>query len=119
MSRRSPGTTFTSTSREMRSRFRFRRRTWSAAPWGIVLTAVMGLETQASAQKAGTWKQMESGTTSFLGSVQFLSAREGWSAGTEATLLKTSDAGQSWTVVNVPASQDAGLHSVQFIDSSV
>jgi len=58
----------------------------------ILLTAHCSLLTV----HAATWTRQTSGTMAWLRSVYFLDQNHGWVAGSNGTLLRTTDSGESW-----------------------
>ncbi len=58
----------------------------------ILLTAHCSLLTASAA----TWTKQPSGTMAWLRSVYFLDQNRGWVAGSNGTLLRTTDGGESW-----------------------
>lgn len=70
-------------------------------------------------QGSSAWGQQNSGTTNELRSVHFVSEMEGWTAGANATLLRTTNGGANWTAVNTGVDPARGFHTVRFLDGSV
>ncbi len=70
--------------------------------------------------QAGEWTRQESGTTNNLRAVHFINEGEGWVAGLNATLLKTSNGGASWSgVTNTGVPTAAGFLAVRMVDQGV
>lgn len=67
----------------------------------------------------GTWGQKPSGTSQELRSVNLVSETEGWVAGANATLLHTTNGGDSWSAVNTGADPTKGFSSVRFLNQNV
>ncbi len=63
---------------------------------------------------AGTWKEIESGTTRALVTVCFPNDRHGWIAGQGGVILHTGDGGRTWTVQS--SGVDAYLLDIDFVD---
>ncbi len=70
-------------------------------------------------QGSSAWSQQTSGTANELRSVHFTSETEGWAAGANATLLRTTNGGANWTAVNTGVDPARGFHTVRFLDRSV
>lgn len=66
----------------------------------------------------GGWSRQTSGVTTELRSVHLVSSSEGWAAGANATLLRTTDGGANWSSVNTGADPARGFHTVRFFNSS-
>lgn len=62
------------------------------------------------------WEKRESGSLAWLHAVQFLDANAGFAAGSNGTLLVTSDAGKSWKKLAVPVTDT--IRDVHFTDRS-
>lgn len=62
------------------------------------------------------WKQVEVPVRSLLTEVQFVDADTGWAVGHDATILKTNDGGQTWSLQNFDASQEP-LLSLYAVDA--
>src|SRR5690606_5595684 len=52
------------------------------------------------------WKQVAVPVRGLLTDVRFVDAQTGWAVGHDATILKTTDGGDSWTLQNFDASQE-------------
>ena len=63
-----------------------------------------------------SWSVQNSGTTDHLIAVQFLDANNGFATGMNGTVIKTSDGGDTWSSVSVPA--DAPVTDLSFIDNN-
>jgi photosystem II stability/assembly factor-like uncharacterized protein len=73
---------------------------------------------KAAAAQSGAWTQQTSGVTDTLWSVHFINDNRGWAAGENATLLRTSNGGASWTPVSNCVSAFDGFFSVRFLNSN-
>jgi photosystem II stability/assembly factor-like uncharacterized protein len=62
------------------------------------------------------WRQVASPVNSLLTQVAFLDAQTGWAVGHDATVLKTADGGETWTIRHFDAAGEA-LLDVMFLDS--
>lgn len=72
-----------------------------------------------SAQTAN-WTKLTSPTSEPLRSVHFLNENEGWAAGANATLLRTTNGGVSWTLASTSfATEVKDFRSVKFINANV
>ncbi len=71
---------------------------------------------QQGAPPPGVWTAQTSGTTNELRAAHFLSESEGWAAGANATLLRTTNGGGSWSAVNTGVDAGRGFNSVHFLD---
>src|SRR5947208_8523446 len=49
---------------------------------------------------SATWTRQKSGTMAWLHSVYFLDQNRGWVAGSNGTLLKTTDSGATWNKIS-------------------
>jgi len=65
---------------------------------------------------AGGWSRQTSGVTQELRSVHFVGESEGWAAGANATLLRTTDGGNTWSMVNTGADPARGFNTVRFVN---
>ena len=64
-----------------------------------------------------TWEtQLRRAGAPWLSDVTFVDASNGWAVGERGTLLRTTDAGESWSSIDVPTTQD--LTAVCFTDAS-
>lgn len=68
--------------------------------------------------QAATWGQKPSGTSQELRSVNFVSEAEGWAAGANATLLHTTNGGDSWSAVATGADPAQGFSKVGFLSQN-
>src|SRR5437588_4451063 len=64
-----------------------------------------------------TWTRQPSGTMAWLRSVYFLDQNRGWVAGSNGTLLQTTDGGVTWKKL-LPLTRDT-LHDVYFANENV
>ncbi|MBL8278990.1 MAG: PKD domain-containing protein [Pelomonas sp.] len=71
-----------------------------------------------STDAGGTWKTVEVGTSAYLTAVAFSDARTVWAVGSASTLLKSADAGASWTAVTLPVA-NATLNGIRFANAKV
>jgi uncharacterized protein (TIGR03437 family) len=85
----------------------------SAARSGTLTIAGLRFAVQQGTA-ASNWVAQTSGTTNELRSVHFISAMEGWAAGANATLLKTTNGGTSWSAVNTGVDPARGFNTVRF-----
>ena len=72
------------------------------------------LQSFPAASFAGEWRKQASGTLAWLHSIYFLDARRGWIAGSNGTLLTTTDGGASWQIAPKPSEDN--LRDVFFTD---
>jgi photosystem II stability/assembly factor-like uncharacterized protein len=63
-----------------------------------------------------SWVRQESGTMAWLHAVYFLDARRGWVAGSNGTVLETTDGGESWKAVSGRPTEDA-IRDIYFADA--
>ena len=71
-------------------------------------------------ERAIVWTLLTSGTANYLNDVDFIDNDNGWATGSNITLLKTNNAGVSWSPVTIPgalASGD-GFNSVNFLNTN-
>ncbi|MHB1937142.1 MAG: WD40/YVTN/BNR-like repeat-containing protein [Acidobacteriaceae bacterium] len=66
---------------------------------GLVLTGILSATAHAHAQ----WQMQTSGTTAGLRGIHAVSANIAWASGTNGTVFRTLDGGQSWRSCSVPA----------------
>jgi photosystem II stability/assembly factor-like uncharacterized protein len=66
----------------------------------------------------GGWAPQTSGTANELRSVHFINVNEGWAAGANATLLRTTNGGSAWTPVMTGAEAARGFNTVRFLDQN-
>lgn len=59
-----------------------------------------------------TWRSVASGTEATLNAVRFVNAKTGFAVGWDETILRTDNAGESWSQVNSDPSADNGLFAV-------
>lgn len=67
---------------------------------------------------AASWRQLAGGTADELRSVHFLNENQGWAAGANATLLRTTNGGNTWSPVNTGAEPNKTFSSVRFLDQN-
>ena len=65
---------------------------------------------------AGEWRKQPSGTMAWLHSIYFLDAKRGWIAGSNGTLLMTTDGGATWKKAAKPSEDN--LRDVFFTDEN-
>ena len=63
------------------------------------------------------WTLLNSGVSSYLRDLSFISANTGWVAGYDGTILKTTDAGFIWTTQNTNTSLN--LYAIKFIGENI
>ena len=109
-------------------RFRYRRHpTAETAAFGFLflLALVVGTiyltrdtgDTQTSPNAdIGQWKAQDSGVTSALLDVEFVSDTRGWAVGRGGAIVATSNGGESWTTQT--SGYELTLNSVEFVDES-
>lgn len=61
-----------------------------------------------------SWRQVPSPANSALTAVTFVSPREGWAVGHDAVILRTADAGETWTIQNWAPELEMPLMDVLF-----
>ncbi len=86
---------------------------------GALTIAGRTFTVQQGAPPPGVWAAQTSGTTNELRAVHFPSENEGWAAGANATLLRTTNGGSSWSAVNTGVDAGRGFNSVRFLDSNI
>jgi photosystem II stability/assembly factor-like uncharacterized protein len=64
-----------------------------------------------------SWKDQASKTLDYLNAVDFINGQEGWVAGTDATLLHTTDGGAHWTPMTTWTTTD-DFWGVDFTDAT-
>ncbi|MDQ4120107.1 MAG: YCF48-related protein [Acidobacteriota bacterium] len=72
------------------------------------------LQPFAATALAGEWRKQPSGTMAWLHAIYFLDAKRGWIAGSNGTLLTTTDGGESWKIAPKPSEDN--LRDVFFAD---
>ena len=85
-----------------------------AVPRVLLLACVLSIPGVATANAAAGWTRQTSGTMAWLRSVYFLDQNRGWVAGSNGTLLQTSDGGVNWKRL-LSLTKDT-LHDVYFAD---
>jgi photosystem II stability/assembly factor-like uncharacterized protein len=83
---------------------------------------VLALSCSFNICKAQLWVPLTTGTTNHLRDVHFVTALEGYIVGENATILKTTDGGQTWTTVPNPTPSGVallGLHVQQGDQGSI
>ncbi|MCK6622155.1 MAG: T9SS type A sorting domain-containing protein [Calditrichaceae bacterium] len=63
------------------------------------------------------WEVLSVPTSEYLRSVQFINSHTGYAVGTNGTIIKTTDGGNSW--YNIPSNTNSTLHSVFFTDTLI
>jgi photosystem II stability/assembly factor-like uncharacterized protein len=79
----------------------------------VLLFFMIFLATQSSFSQ-NQWQQLNSGTTSYLRDLHFISEDTGWVIGHGGIIIKTTDGGITWIQQNSGTSSD--LYNVSFID---
>lgn len=77
--------------------------------------ASMLLLMASTAGKSQNWVTLNTGTTEDLKALQFLDANTGFAAGSNGTLIKTSDGGSNWTIIPTGITQT--IRSLFFYDA--
>lgn len=67
-------------------------------------------------QDARSWSQSNAPTSVMLNRVQFTDAQNGWVLGYDATILRTRDGGQTWTLAH-QNSEARALYDLLFLDA--
>lgn len=75
---------------------------WMRVIYGLVLAFFLSADVPAHAQ----WQIERSGSTASLRGIHAVSANIAWASGTNGTVLRTLDGGQSWQPCGVPAGAD-------------
>ena len=63
------------------------------------------------------WSQVESPVSVMLNRVTFVNDQIGWIGGHDATILKTIDGGQSWTLLNYQPELEQAVYDLHFFDA--
>lgn len=79
----------------------------------ITLFCLLLLFSQAA---SASWVRQQSGTMAWLHSVYFLDARRGWVAGSNGTVLVTTDGGENWKMVATRPTEDT-IRDIYFADA--
>lgn len=69
-------------------------------------------------QFSGRWQVQTSGTTAFLYSVKAVNYLTGWTGGSRGTVLRTTNAGNTWTSVGGGSIGTADIYAVDAIDGN-
>ena len=77
---------------------------------GIILKSTDG---------GNTWSTLNSGVTSTLYSIHFVSPLIGFAVGDNSTIIKTTDGGQTWTPSTSSEITSSYLHSVFFTSETI
>lgn len=80
---------------------------------GIFFLMILGLVVSA---EGATWKKEKSGTLAWLHAIQFVDASHGFAAGSNGTLLATSDGGTLWR--KIPVGSNDTIRDIYFRDRS-
>lgn len=64
------------------------------------------------------WRQAPSPSDATLTAVHFIDARQGWAVGHDATILRTRDGGETWTLQNFKPDWEQPLMDVLFDDAT-
>jgi uncharacterized protein (TIGR03437 family) len=92
----------------------------SGAPRSGTMTIAGQTFTVQQGFSAGSgWSRQTSGVMSELRSVHFINDSEGWAAGANATLLRTTNGGSSWSPVNTGVDPAKGFNFVRFLSQNV
>ena len=65
------------------------------------------------------WRKASEGTYSQLNDVFFISETLGWIAGSDATILLTTDGGYTWNAPTDPLPVSESMYSIFFIDENI
>lgn len=68
----------------------------------LICALVLGILFSATAQAHAQWQMQTSGTTASLRGIHAVSADVAWASGTNGTVLRTLDGGQTWQPCSVP-----------------
>lgn len=71
-----------------------------------------------SDDQGGHWRQVPAPCDATLTAVFFIDARQGWAVGHDATILRTRDGGETWTLQNFKPDWEQPLMDVLFDDAS-
>jgi photosystem II stability/assembly factor-like uncharacterized protein len=83
----------------------------------IRLTIILALfVTQVAAGQTG-WYPLNTGVKTYLRDVAFISPDSGFAVGAAGTLLRTTDGGSSWNLVNISADSNDYLLRIRFVTS--
>jgi photosystem II stability/assembly factor-like uncharacterized protein len=81
------------------------------------LTASLCLLLLFSLTANAAWVKQQSGTMAWLHTVYFLNARMGWIAGSNGTMLETTDGGESWRAAPRRPTEDS-IRDIYFADAT-
>lgn len=82
----------------------------------LLILSVLFLHNIASAQSVWTTQYLSSIGGNYLRKIQFVNQMTGWACGGNGTLIKTTNGGENWLVINVGTSQF--LTSLYFVDQN-
>jgi photosystem II stability/assembly factor-like uncharacterized protein len=85
------------------------RHTSAGSTASLCLLLLFSLTAQAA------WERQPSGTMAWLHAVYFLDARKGWVAGSNGTMLETTDGGESWRAMPRRPTEDS-IRDIYFSD---
>ena len=70
--------------------------------------------------QSANWTKLTSPSNENLRSIHFLDESNGWAVGANATLLRTTNGGTSWTIINTSfATEIREFNSIRFLNSNV
>ena len=80
-----------------------------------IALAVLAFVT-ATQTASPSWQPLSSGTTARLRGVSAVSDRVVWASGSNGTILRTADAGTTWTVLSVPGAEKLDFRDIDAVD---
>ncbi|MGW4486223.1 oxidoreductase [Amycolatopsis sp. NPDC004368] len=83
---------------------------------GAVLPLIAG-GVASAAQRLPSWQPTPTGVTAQFRGLSAVSARVAWVSGTQGTVLRTTDAGRTWTAVGPPGTATLEFRDIEAIDA--
>ena len=83
----------------------------------IVLVSLLSLAV-AGSQSSLAWAPVTSGVTARLRGISAVNARVVWASGSGGTVLRTADAGASWTRLAVPGAEKLDFRDIDAVDGN-
>ena len=85
-------------------------------PTAVLLTVCLGVA-GAPGYAAPAWTRVSTGVTARLRGLSAVSPQVVWASGTGGTVIRTSDGGTTWTVLNVPGATALDLRDIDAVDA--
>jgi photosystem II stability/assembly factor-like uncharacterized protein len=83
----------------------------------VALSAAPVVRTQSPAPAAPAWTVMQTGVTATLRGISAVSDRVVWASGSDGTVIRTQDGGNSWKTLPVPGGDKLDFRDVDAFDA--